>query len=185
MPEVYKTKKLDEKVVRILSRGGVGVLLTDTIYGLVGRANSRHAVNRIYKLKKRNPDKPFIILISGYSDLKKFATRSSTAVNKYWPGKVSIILDVPKGRTEYLHRGTATLAFRMPRSAKLRAFLSKTGPLAAPSANPEGKKPAADIREAEKYFGNKVDFYMDGGRRPGKPSKLIRIRNGSVEILRK
>lgn len=175
-----------DEAARILKKGGVGIILTDTIYGLVGRANSRHAVTRIYRLKKRRPDKPFIILISSYADLGKFEARRLAALEKYWPGKVSIIFPAPSPKFKYLHRGSGSLAFRMPRSAKLRAFLKKTGPLVAPSANPEGKPPAAGVLEAEKYFGDKVDFYLDGGKRTGKPSKLIRIdAAGNMQILRK
>lgn len=168
-----------------LKKDGIGVMLTDTIYGVVGRALSKKAVQRIYRLKQRNPDKPFIILISSYADLSKFGVKPSPALKKYWPGKVSIILRAPAPKLRYLHRGTKALAFRLPQSAKLRAFLRKTGPLVAPSANPEGLPPARDIQEAAQYFGDKVDFYLDGGRRLGKPSKLIRIAQGKIEILRR
>ena len=104
---------------------------------------------------------------------------------KYWPGPVSIILDCLDEKFSYLHRGTKTLAIRLPAQDSLKALLTEVGPLIAPSANPEGLLPAEDIKEAKKYFGDSVDYYMDRGRITGKPSKLIKLqKDGTVDILR-
>ena len=88
-------------------------------------------------------------------------------------------------RFEYLHRGTAALAFRVPKSAWLRKLLQKTGPLIAPSANFEGEPPALSFRAAKKYFGKSVDFYVDAGRLISKPSTLIKIEKGKVRFCAK
>lgn len=64
-----------KNIIKILKSSGVGVMPTDTIYGLVGRAEDKKAVERIYKIKRRNKKKPFIILISNIQDLKKFGVR--------------------------------------------------------------------------------------------------------------
>jgi L-threonylcarbamoyladenylate synthase len=177
-----------------LRRGGVGVLPTDTIYGIVGSALRPKTVERIYRLRKRNRKKPMLVLIGSMSDLNCFSatmTRHSGCggvsvdlLKKLWPGKVSIILPVPSKRFSYLHRGTKTIAFRLPAKKSLRALLKKTGPLVAPSANPEGKPPARTVAEAKKYFGGKIDFYVDGGQLAGKHSTLIRIERGRPVVLR-
>lgn len=181
-------------VIRALRRGRVGVLKTDTIYGIVGSALKPKTVERIYRLRKRNRTKPFIVLINSVRDLGRFDVRSdrrtSAMLARFWPGPVSIILPCSSKKFMYLHRGTNALAFRVPKPARLRALLEQTGPLVAPSANPEGKPPAATIPEARAYFGNRVDFYPSTRLRAGvgthtsKPSTLIRIANGVIEILR-
>ena len=94
------------------------------------------------------------------------------------------VLDCSQKKFSYLHRGTKTLAFRLPKKENLRKLIQKTGPLLAPSANPEGLTPALTIAEAKKYFGNEVDFYVNVGKLNKKPSTLVRIKNGEVEILR-
>jgi L-threonylcarbamoyladenylate synthase len=180
--------------VKILVSGGVGVLPTDTIYGLVGSAYSRQAVARIYRLRKRNPQKPMIILAASTDDLRKFGIELDLATRRLlmnvWPGKVSVVLPIGSHRKtiirklDYLHRGTAVLAFRVPGSARLRRMLEDTGPIVAPSANFEGESPARTIRAAKKYFGEDVDFYIDGGRLTSKPSTLIKIEQGSAVVLR-
>lgn len=171
-----------------LKEGQVAVIHTDTIYGIVGSALLPDTVERIYKLRKRDLNKPFIILISSVDDLRRFDIsvdkKTKEILHELWPGPVSVVLNIPPPRWDYLHRGTKSLAFRVPKDKKLLTLLKQTGPLVAPSANPEGEKPAQSISEAKKYFGNQVDHYVDGGKINGKPSTLVKIENNHLVILR-
>jgi L-threonylcarbamoyladenylate synthase len=170
-----------------LKTGKIGVIATDTIYGVVGSALNSSTVNKIYDIKRRAPSKPFIILISSIDDLALFNIRPSeltlSKLNKYWPGPISIILECNDDNFEYLHRGTNTLAFRIPAKKELQEIIKISGPLVAPSANPEGKTPAIDIEMAKQYFGDKVDFYHEGEIN-SKPSKIIKIIGDFEEIIR-
>ncbi len=182
-------KRFNSKLVKILKNSGIGVIPTDTIYGLVGSALNKKTVEQIYKLRRRNPKKPMIILISDIKDLKKFDISLSSThyslLTTHWPKKTSIVFLCPLAKFRHLHRGNKTLAFRLPKPEKLREFLKKTGPLVAPSANLENQPPAKTIKDAQKYFGDKVDFYIDAGKIVSKPSRLIKITNGKVIELRK
>ena len=133
---------MKKESIEILKRGGIGVAPTDTLYGLVGRAFSREAVERIYKAKIRTPDKALIVLVSSVEDLKKFGVEISRAkrdfLEKFWPGKVSVILPFKKPGLGYLDRAGGTLAFRLPDKKDLLDAIKETGPLVAPSADPEG-----------------------------------------------
>ncbi len=105
-------KEISEKI----KQGGVGVLPTDTLYGLVGLATNEEAVKRIYKLKKRSPEKPLIILISDIKDLdlfdiKKFDIGYRTLLERYWPGKVSIALPCPDLKFTHLSLINGTFGF--------------------------------------------------------------------------
>ncbi|MDO8570098.1 MAG: L-threonylcarbamoyladenylate synthase [Candidatus Daviesbacteria bacterium] len=179
-----------DNIIKILNNDGVGILGTDTIYGLVGLALSKKVVERIYQLKKRIPSKPFIILISSIEDLKLFEInfdqkpQTINHLQSLWPNPVSIVLPCNYEKFEYLHRGTNTLAFRIPNKPGLLELLKQTGPLVAPSANPEGFPPAQTIAEAKKYFGNNVDFYLDSGKLVSEPSTLIEIKDEKINILR-
>ena len=179
----------EQDAVAILKKdGGVGVLATDTLYGIVGSALHREVVARIYTLRKRDLNKPMIILISDITDVLKFDVVLSAAdkkiLNKVWPNKISVILDCGSSKFEYLHRGTQTLAFRLPADKNLRALLKETGPLVAPSANTQGEPPAKTISEAKDYFGNNVDFYLDSGVVDSEPSTVVSIENGKLKIIR-
>src|SRR5689334_14503518 len=97
------------EIVKLLNEGKVGVVPTDTIYGIVGSALRPEVVEKIYHLRKRNPDKPFIILISNIDDLDKFEVKLSQKQKEFlksnWPNPLSIILSSPDKKFEYLHRG--------------------------------------------------------------------------------
>ena len=180
-------KRYLNQQIKILKNGGVGVMPTDTLYGLVGLAENKKTIERIYKIKKRKPDKPFIILISSLFDLKKFGVKidlpTKKILQKYWPGQISIVLSVNK-KLKYLHRGTNSLAFRLPNNQWLLTLLKKTGPLVAPSANPEGRQPALTIKQAKRYFSNTVDFYLGQGKLESEPSTLIKIEDDKIIVLR-
>jgi len=176
-----------KKTGLLLKEGVIGVLATDTLYGICGPALNKKTVEKIYKLRKRNPKKPMIVLISSFNDLKKFKVKlkkwQKEILEKIWPSRISVILPCFSEKFSYLHRGTKTIAFRFPAKKELLKILSISGPLAAPSANWEGYKPAKNISEAGKYFGNRV-FYHDAGKLEGKPSTLIDITRKPIKILR-
>src|SRR3989344_3142985 len=179
----------NENLIKTLLENGVAVMPTDTIYGMVGKAQNESTVSRIYAIRNRNSEKPCIILIGDLSELDKFSiniTESQKDILKeFWPGPVSIVLDCPDESLSYLHRGTKTLAFRMPRPEGLRSLLVKVGPLVAPSANMEKFPSSESISDAKGYFGDKVDLYVDGGVIGGKASKVIKLNtDGTINVLR-
>ena len=176
-------------IIKIIKNGGVGVIPTDTIYGIVGSVFSKQAVGRIYKIKNRPDNSPFIILISSLKDLENFNIKinkeMAKILEKFWPGKVSIIFPCNLSKYKYLHRGTKSLAFRLPDKKTLIELIKKTGPIVAPSANLSNEKPAENIKEARKYFRDSIDFYLSGGTLKSKPSVLIRLENDNeIKILR-
>lgn len=177
-----------KKAEEVLKKGGIAVFPTDTIYGMHTPALKKDCVERLYKLRKRNPKKPFIILIPSITALKLFGIKLSKKVTGYlekiWPGKVSVVLPCKGEKFTFLHRGTYTLAFRVPDKKEVLSLLKKTGPLVSTSVNPEGKEPAKDIKEAKKYFGNNVDFYLDEGKISSLASTLIEIKKGKVVVIR-
>jgi len=184
---------MDKWLVEALKAGEIGVLPTDTMYGLVGSALSKKVVERIYHVRERNPKKPFIILIDSVGRLADFGiTLSGDSKNpllrilkKLWPDKITVILPCKSKKFEYLHRGLNKLSFRIPDHARLRALLKKTGPLVAPSANPEGKPPAKTIKQAEDYFGAHINFYVDQRKLKDVPSTIIEIDDtGKVSLIR-
>ncbi len=177
-----------QALVETLQKGGIVVIPTDTLYGIVTSALNKSAVEKVYALRKRSPDKPVIVLVASFEQLQKFLDVSEKAkqyLEGVWPGSVSVVLPCDKKEYFHLHRGTNSIAFRMPADKILKKLLLITGPLIAPSANTEGMPPATTIEEAQAYFGDSVDVYVDGGKITGSPSRLVRWNNdGSVEILR-
>ena len=177
-----------KKAAKLLSEGAIGVIPTDTIYGICASALNKKAAQKVYKLRKRNPQKPCIILISSITDLNKFDVKLKNwqrkILEKIWPSKISVVLSSKSSKFFYLHRGTKTLAFRLPKNKLILEILKISGPLVAPSANFEGKSPAKTINEAKKYFKNQV-FYLNRGELKNKPSTIIDLTTNKIKIIRK
>ncbi len=163
-----------EKTAKLLREGKIGVLPTDTIYGIHALAWNKEAVERVYSIKKRESNKPFLILISSTKDLDLFEVTlepfQKKVLDKVWPGPISVVLACGGKKTAHLRRGKNTLAFRLPQTFFLRKLLEKSGPLVSTSANLSGQEAVASAKEAQKIFGSQVDFFVDGGELPQEPS---------------
>lgn len=181
----YVTKSFDSEIERLLKGGGVGFMPADTVYGLSAAALNRRAVEKLYAIKKRRSDSPFIILFSNIKMLNKLSIDDDQVAKaqKYWPGGLSFVCEAP-GAPKWLHKGLKSLAVRMPDYPQLLDLIDRVGPIISTSANPTGQKPAVNMQEAQDYFGNSLDFYMDAGNISGAPSTIARLKNGKLEVIR-
>ncbi len=182
---------MNKHLVNVLNNKGIAIIKTDTLYGVVGSAYDPEIVERIYELKGRDEDKPFIILIDSAEALEKFGIVLDGNLKKrcleLWQEQpTSIIFHNIPDRFSYLYRGKESLAFRIPYKESLRELISETGPLVAPSANPQGLQPASNIEQAQKYFHDQIDYYHDEGRCDEvNPSCIVDIQtDGSIEYVR-
>lgn len=173
----------DQQLINLLTSGAVGVIPTDTVYGLVCAANNKEAVARLYKLKDRE-HKPGTVIAASIEQLVELGIKKKylQAVEQFWPNSISI--EIPHS-LEYLHQGTSRQAFRIPKNAKHLQFLEKTGPLQTSSANHPGEPTATTIEEAKHVFEDLVDFYVDGGDLAANlPSTIIRVVDDAVDVIR-
>ncbi len=174
----------DSFLVDSLQKGSVGVLPTDTVYGLVCRAADEMAVKRLYQMKSRE-NKPGTVIAANIDQLVELGIKARylKAVEQFWPNAISV--EIPH-QIGYLSQNTGRQAFRVIKGPpELLNALSITGPLLTSSANLPGEPPANNLAEAQKYFGESVDFYVDGGDLSSqKPSTLIRVIDDAVEVLR-
>lgn len=180
---MLKLENIAEIAGALLS-GQVGVLPTDTIYGLAAAASDKKAVARIYELKNRE-EKPGTIVAASIDQLVSLGIdkKDIDLAYKYWPGAVSVVL--PDDGPDYLDLGGGSLAVRIPDSELLLKLLVLTGPLVTSSANLTRQPASNTVQEAWQYFGDKVDFYVEGGNLSGsQPSTVIRIDKNDIQVLR-
>ena len=162
------------------------VLPTDTVYGVVARAEDVAAVTRLYQLKHRE-GKPGTLIAANLDQLENLGLkrRYLKAVEQYWPGAISVIIPCADPNLAYLHQGKNSLAVRIPDHLELQNLLLQTGPLLTSSANEPGQPPAVTIEQARDYFGAAVDVYVDGGDLTHhQPSTIIRIIDDEIEVVR-
>lgn len=180
-----------EKITQTIRNKGLVILRTDTLYGIIASVLHPEAIERIYAVKNRDRNKSMIVLAANLEQIQTITgplgDNLKNQLHSYWPGSYSIILPLTEAATiEYIHRGTKDIAFRIPDNIRLQKLLQQTGPVVAPSANPEGSAPAKNIPEARAYFGDAIDMYVDDGIvTHNQPSKLIRILpDGTTKQLR-
>ncbi|MCM8782989.1 MAG: L-threonylcarbamoyladenylate synthase [Candidatus Omnitrophica bacterium] len=175
---------IDEKKIRriasILNSGGVVIVPTETVYGIVVNSKDLDAVKRLYEIKKRPPDKPFTIIIERKERIEEFSKdipRSAyKLIDKLWPGPLTIVI-----------RGErATLGLRMPDHPFLLRLLSEVDfPLYCPSANLSGNPAPRTLEEALKDLEGKVDLAVDGGKVSlGIESTVVDLSKDPFTILR-
>jgi len=171
-------------VQKLATAGSIGVIPTDTVYGVVASAADEAAVRRLYALKHRE-HKPGTIIAASIDQLVALGLKARylKAVEQFWPGAVSVV--IPCADLTYLHDGAGSLAVRIPGDKTIRDLLEQTGPLLTSSANDPGEPTATTVDAARNYFGDKVDFYIDGGNLSDRqPSTIIRIVDDAIEVLR-
>ncbi len=174
---------------KALRKKKIGVIGTHNAYVLAGDALDEGVVVRVYELKGGAPVTPYPILISSREELKKFGVeltprQEEALVKKFWPGPVSVMLSCTHSKFEYLHRGTETLVFRFPADFLTLSLLRKSGPLIAPTANPEGHPVATTVTEAKRYFKHGVSFFINKGKLPGLTPTLIQLSSeGEITVL--
>lgn len=165
--------------------GDIGLLPSDTIYGLSCIALNRASVEKIHKVKRRDKTKPFVILISRIEQLNDLGiiTTDAAPALRYWPGKLTLICEASKA-PDWLQMRTGTLAVRQPNYPKLRELIDKAGPIISTSANTAGGQPAASVEQARGYFRDKLDFYVDAGILIGEPSTIVKSSFKGLEVIR-
>ena len=101
--------------------------------------------NIIYEFKKRDRNKPLILMGSEQKHLIDYVHESAkedyeNIASKYWPGALTIVIPASEKRTLNLTSNDLTIGLRIPNSYMAQSLLRETGPLLTSSANISGFK---------------------------------------------
>lgn len=175
-----------DEAAEAISRGGVVVLPTDTVYGLAADAASAEAVDRIFALKGRPSDKSLQLLVPAENWLERLGKPSEGArllARRYWPGPLTIIVRA-SAQAPVQVISESTIGLRVPAHQLTAELLRRTGPLAATSANRSGEATPQDVESIRSIFGDGVDVYIDGGRIEGTASTVVDASGSEIVIVR-
>ena len=141
-PDIYEDA-LNEASLAV-SKGGIVVFPTETVYGLGADAFNPSAVKKIFNAKGRPVDNPLIVHLSDYEDIFMVASDITPDVAKVFkafsPGPISVIVNKNDKIPYEVTAGLDSVAVRIPALKAARDFIKKCGcPIAAPSANLSGK----------------------------------------------
>jgi L-threonylcarbamoyladenylate synthase len=178
-------------VVKHLEMGEVLVLPTDTIYGLSCLATDKEAVSRIFALKKRPKDKPFILLVSSLKmalEYVKVDDEKIKKIEKIWQEDkpTTIILPSKKIFPEGIVSKSGNISLRLPKSHFLIKIIERIKvPLVSTSLNLSGEPAIKDVSSLESVFKeNSPDFIFDVGVLDKEPSRIIDFSGSEPLIIR-
>ena len=177
----------DPMLIELIRLGKIGIIPTDTVYGIVCSATNKDAVRKLYQTKRPNENKPGTVIASNIKQLISLGIDSNFLLSniEYFNKGITIISPLTI-RKAYLNFDNDYIAVRLIVSGELKSILDATGPLLTTSANLPEAKTIGNIDEAQSIFKNNVDFYVDGGELKNRlPSTIIEINNTQINIIRR
>jgi len=173
--------------VAALRCGEVVAFPTETYYGLGVRALDSQAVDRLVRLKGRDDDKPFPVIVANRAMLDRIARVPAEAeplVERYWPGPLTLVLPAATVLPPAVSSRTGEVGVRISAHPLAQALVEMLDdPVTATSANRAGEPPARSVAQVHRDFaGTPV---LDGGETAGGlPSTVVRFDRGRPVILR-
>lgn len=182
-------KRLIDKVVSILKKGGIIAYPTDTYYGIGCDIMNKKAIGRIYRLKQRNKTKPFSFICSGLKNISHYAKVSNYAyktMKRLLPGPYTFILEGSKLVPKIMLTKRKTAGIRVPDHAICIELVEALGnPIITTSATKPDGTNLYDPSLIHDFYTNRIDVVIDGGPVPGNPSSVISLFDDIPEVIRK
>jgi len=190
------------EAVEILLRGGLVGFPTETVYGLAANAAGVESIGKLSEIKQRPADKPYTLHIGDKSVIGRYVPGLSllnrVLLRKAWPGPLTAVFplnpdqmgkvqeELLPPRVAHLYHNSS-IGIRLPDHPVAKSLLSSfEEPIVAPSANLAGENPPTSAEDVLEQLDGKIDLLLDGGPcKFAKPSTIARLRDDSIEIIRK
>jgi len=178
------------EIAELLKTGSVIAYPTDTFYGLGADITNQSAVERLYSIKKRMPEKPILVLISDIMMLRPLIANgylSQTAerlTDRFWPGPLTLVFNASDSVPPVLTAYTGKIGIRLPDNELCKLLIDKLEhPITATSANISGKNSIDNPYDVEKSIGDKIDALIDGGLTKGGYASTVVDVTGEEPVL--
>lgn len=177
-----------KEIVEVIKSGGVVIMPTDTIYGIIADATNEYAIQRVYEMKKRNENKPMLMLVNSIKMLEKYVSSISDIerklIDELWPGALTIIFK-KRNVSDLLTGGLDTVGIRFPDNKLLIDIMNELNvPLLSTSVNVSGDESATCINNINNLILDNVDYVYDMGECKGEPSTIVVVDNNELKVLR-
>lgn len=176
-----------EVASNIVRNGGLIAFPTETVFGLGVIYNDKEAYDRLVRVKRRPPEKPFTLMCGKVDDIDRFAIVSPVArklINKFMPGQFTIILKAKPGLPSWVVSKEGNVGIRVSSDELVSNLIIKAGePLLVPSANKAGEPPLCKDSDVIDVFSNEVDAIIKGESTSNVPSTIVLI-DDSLHIIR-
>jgi len=167
-----------DRVSNFLKEGSIGIIPSDTVYGIACLAEDPEAVSRLVEIKRRAAHKPFPVQVGRLEDAERIAFLDRPPANwlaeAFWPGPLTIVLE--KKEVSLPFQDEKSIGVRMPNHPLCLQIIREAGIIVLPSANLPGELAPRSIGEIDEKITSAVDFVVDGGLSPlGKASTVVDV----------
>ncbi len=173
-----------------LRAGELVVYPTETFYGIAADPFSPTALDKLFAIKGRDPQKP-VALIAADSQMAFAIANEVPAVarrlaNAFWPGPLTIVVPARDGFPAQLIGPDGGVGVRVSPHPIARALSENLGhPITATSANRSGEEPATTLQRARESLGDKVKVFLEGGTlHASAPSTVVACDSRGYRIIR-
>jgi L-threonylcarbamoyladenylate synthase len=173
-----------------LAAAALLALPTETFYALAAHPFQEKALERLFSLKGRSPDKPVLLLVSGPNMVPRLARDISALARelmaRFWPGPLTLILPARPELSPRLTGGTGGVGLRQPRHEVTCSLIAALDlPVTGTSANRAGQPPLTGAAAVEQEFGDDLALILDAGPCPGGlPSTVVEVVGGPPRLVR-
>jgi len=187
------TNHVLDAVTHVLSKGGLVIFPSDTVYGLLVDGTNKAAVKKLIEFKNRAPGKAISVFVSDLDSCKNHVSinqKQSAILSKLLPGPFTMVLPSKHTVQKLLESENGTLGVRVPDYQPILQLTSSFGkPITATSANLGGKSPHYSIdsflHQIPQLKKDLVDLIVDAGKLPrNKPSTVLDLTESTVKTLR-
>jgi L-threonylcarbamoyladenylate synthase len=178
-----------DAVVECLSKGGVVVLPTDTVYGLAVLPAFGESVARVFTLKGRPGSVNLPVMVSSPDDLRALGLEVSESASRLFdsplvPGSLTVAMGFRGDERPRWLEGREEAAVRIPDDEWLLSVLRRSGPALVTSANAHGNETPENVREVLAQLHGSPDLAVDGGALRTIPSTLVNCRPDPPRVER-
>ena len=174
-----------------MQRGGLILYPTDTVWGIGCDDNNEKAVDKIYKLKKRQDEKAMIVLVADERQVLQYTASPDLSVFDYLQQTnkpTTVIYEGAIGLAENLISKNGSIAIRICDELFCRHLIKRfRKPIVSTSANISGEPTAAFFSEIIDEIKSQVDYvveYRQDDKTIASPSSVIKWDNGEVTVIR-
>jgi len=185
-----KRKKL-KLIASICLQGGVIVYPTETFYAIGGNALNQALGERLSRIKKRPPGKPFPTLVGDFTTLKKLVAswpdEARRLAAEYWPGPLTMILPGQNHLPDAVTGAQNSIAVRWSSHPLINELAEFAGiPLISTSANLSDHPPVQKADDLAPALLTETDLLItaDHNNPDPRPSTIVDVRVTPPLILR-
>jgi L-threonylcarbamoyladenylate synthase len=186
----YPEPEVIQRAVIVIKQGGTIAFPTRCLYGLGADAFNAAAVDRVFQLKQRPPQKPILILIDRRIQLERLVSHVSKAASRimdqFWPGRITLVFKAADTVPHYLTAGSGKIGIRLPGHPVAATLVESLGaPLTGTSANLSGKPGCRCIDDLDPQLAQQLDAVLDAGvLKGGNGSTVVDVTGDIPRVLR-